>query len=115
MRKNFYGFHNFTQKSYKFATTSIIKLRFDCYIVYSASVVLLFVFLQHYASRHGHVKVCQTLLFAGADPNAQTPGGVTPLHRAAYAGHSEVVRLLLEYHANVLLCDDDGSTALHKV
>ena len=32
---------------------------------------------------------------AGADPNAATAAGkATPLHRAAYMGHTEVVRLL---------------------
>ena len=71
--------------------------------------------LQHYASRHGHSDVCKLLLSSGADPNTQTPGGVTPLHRASYAGHVEVVRLLLGHGATVLLCDSDGRTALHKV
>ena len=47
--------------------------------------------------------------------NAQTPGGVAPLHRAAYCGHTEVVQLLLQHKANVMVTDSDGRTPLHKV
>ena len=47
--------------------------------------------------------------------NSQTPGGVTPLHRAAYCGHVGVVTVLLEKGADVKLADSDGMTALHKV
>lgn len=71
--------------------------------------------LQHYACRSGHVEICQLLLSSGASANSQTPGGVTPLHRAAYCGHVEVVRVLLQHAADVELVDSDGRTALHKV
>ncbi len=47
--------------------------------------------------------------------NSQTPGGVTPIHRAAYCGHEEIVRELLDRGADVKLVDSDGRTALHKV
>ena len=70
---------------------------------------------QHYASRSGHVGVCQLLLSSGASANSQTPGGVTPLHRAAYCGREGVVKVLLERGADVRLVDSDGKTALHKV
>ena len=47
--------------------------------------------------------------------NAQTPGGVTPLHRAAYCGHVEVAKLLLKHGGDAGYVDSDGRTALHKV
>ena len=39
----------------------------------------------------------------------------TALHRAAVAGHAEVVRLLLEAGADVRIRDCDGLTALERV
>jgi hypothetical protein len=42
-------------------------------------------------------------------------GGATPLHRAAYAGHMDIIRLLLGNKADPRLTDSDGKTALHKV
>lgn len=39
--------------------------------------------------------------------------GPTPLHRAAYAGHANVCKLLLEHGANPMAVDPDGDTALH--
>ena len=59
--------------------------------------------------------VCQLLLKSGASVNIQTPGGVTPLHRAAYCGHEGVVKTLLGGGAKVALVDSDGRTSLHKV
>ncbi|XP_038559361.1 ankyrin repeat domain-containing protein 39 isoform X3 [Micropterus salmoides] len=62
------------------------------------------------------------LIQKGTDPNlrdsagytALTPGGATPLHRSAYCGHLDVVRLLLHHRADPVLCDDDGACPLHK-
>lgn len=59
--------------------------------------------------------VCAFLLETGACASPRTPAGATPLHRAAYCGHVDVVRLLLGRGADPTLCDDDGATALHKV
>ena len=42
-------------------------------------------------------------------------GHVSALHRAAYCGHCNVIRLLLKYGALTSLRDADGKTALHKV
>ena len=42
-------------------------------------------------------------------------GGATGLHRAAYCGHSDVVRLLLSVGADGGVADSDGMTPLHKV
>ena len=71
--------------------------------------------LQHYASRSGRLDVCAFLLQSGACTSPQTPGGATPLHRAAYCGHLDVVGLLLRHGADPSLCDDDGASPLHKV
>ncbi|TRY56622.1 hypothetical protein DNTS_023523 [Danionella cerebrum] len=69
---------------------------------------------EHYASRAGQRSVCELLLDSGAHVNAQTHGGATPLHRAAYCGHYHVVQLLLERGGQPGLADDDGATPLHK-
>nr|XP_033805186.1 ankyrin repeat domain-containing protein 39 [Geotrypetes seraphini]XP_033805187.1 ankyrin repeat domain-containing protein 39 [Geotrypetes seraphini]XP_033805188.1 ankyrin repeat domain-containing protein 39 [Geotrypetes seraphini]XP_033805189.1 ankyrin repeat domain-containing protein 39 [Geotrypetes seraphini]XP_033805190.1 ankyrin repeat domain-containing protein 39 [Geotrypetes seraphini]XP_033805191.1 ankyrin repeat domain-containing protein 39 [Geotrypetes seraphini] len=68
----------------------------------------------HYASRHGHLAVCDLLLQSGACCNAQTSGGATPLHRACYCGHTEVAQLLLSQGADPGITDSDGMTCLHK-
>ncbi|KAM6040615.1 ankyrin repeat domain-containing protein 39 [Chlamydotis macqueenii] len=68
----------------------------------------------HYASRNGHLGVCQLLLQRGARCDARTPGGATPLHRASYCGHLAVARLLLAHGADPAATDDDGCTSLHK-
>ena len=50
----------------------------------------------HSAAMLGHAAVCEVLLKAGADVNAQTrPQGYAPLHSAAFAGHVEAIRVLL--------------------
>lgn len=46
--------------------------------------------------------------------NAQTKGGVTPLHRACSMGCDSVVTLLLRRNANTSIRDSDGNTALHR-
>lgn len=69
----------------------------------------------HYATRGGHVRVCEILLEHGANVDARTRGmRATPLHRAAYMGHVEVVDLLLRHGAAPNLTDVDGRTALHR-
>jgi len=53
-------------------------------------------------------------LAAGADPNAATSGGRTPLHRAAWHGHSETVAALLAAGADPDAAAGDGRTPLHE-
>ena len=53
-----------------------------------------------------------TLPFLTPPPST---GGATPLHRAAYSGHTDIAQLLINSGADVRLVDSDGKTALHKV
>lgn len=46
--------------------------------------------------------------------NARDVGGSTPLHKAAYLGHVEVVRALLRAGANPSLADDDEKFPIHE-
>ncbi|XP_011867983.1 PREDICTED: ankyrin repeat domain-containing protein 39 [Vollenhovia emeryi] len=69
----------------------------------------------HYATRGGHVRVCEVLLECGAKVDARTRSmRATPLHRAASAGHVRVIELLLRHGAAPNLMDADGRTALHR-
>ena len=68
-----------------------------------------------WASRATRLKdgsVFRLLLERGADINAQTKLGWTPLHMASRRGTLEILRLLLEFGADVEAEDEDGKTAL---
>jgi cytohesin len=62
----------------------------------------------HEAVVHG-VEMTRVLLAAGADVNAASDAGYTPLHRAASQGLVEVVRLLVAHGADVSAVDDFGN------
>lgn len=65
------------------------------------------------AARKGNVGIVRALLDKGADINAKSPYGATPLYFAASNGHLEVVRLLVERGADVNAKDTFyGITAL---
>ncbi|CAH1396162.1 unnamed protein product [Nezara viridula] len=64
------------------------------------------------AVKHGHLKVAETLLKRGADPNVRNKDLWTPLHQAAVAGHDSIVKLLLSYSANADLENSEGQTPL---
>ena len=51
--------------------------------------------LIHYACVHGYLKVVKELIECNTDVNVLDEYGYTPLHLAAYQGHSEIVILLL--------------------
>jgi hypothetical protein len=55
----------------------------------------------------------ELLLREGADIDAATHDGVTPLHVAAENGHYKILELLIESGANVNAADSSGQTALH--
>jgi ankyrin repeat protein len=52
------------------------------------------------ACRLGDVKTAESLLSAGVDPDAPDRYGATPLYYAASFNQSEIVQLLLAYHAD---------------
>ena len=67
------------------------------------------------AIRSGDLAVATDLVRAGADVNAATPEGLTPLMIASGLGRSLMVALLLTAGAQVLALEPRaGSTALHK-
>ena len=57
--------------------------------------------------------VTLVLLDLGAELEAKTDLGDTPLHWAAYDGHPDVVELLLARGADATALNDDGTTPLH--
>ena len=60
----------------------------------------------HVACRYGRQAVVSALLHSGADPNARTSTGKTPLHFAVVSLHAGVVETLLKAGANSRLKDD---------
>ena len=48
------------------------------------------------------------------DGHSFAAGGATSMHRAAYCGHGDVVRLLMREGADGGKVDSDGKTPLHK-
>jgi ankyrin repeat protein len=68
----------------------------------------------HWAAGYeGDVERTSLLLDAGANPNAATSDGYTPLMAAAQAGDAARVRLLLAAGANPNAVDVDNRSALH--
>lgn len=66
------------------------------------------------AARKGDVAKVEELLGAGEDVNqALEKGGWQPIHAAAQGGHEEVIRLCVEYEAELNTAAEEGWTALH--
>ena len=59
----------------------------------------------HRPAESGNVLVLETMLACGFDPDARDKDKVTPLHRAAMAGHPAAVRVLLKSGADVNALD----------
>lgn len=68
----------------------------------------------HYAAERGNKEAVDILLATGACPNFTNKNELTPLHRAAAAGHSDVVGTFLNAPSiNVNAVDKEGYTPLH--
>jgi len=62
----------------------------------------------------GCPRIAETLLLAGADPNARDPIlGLTVSHDAARDGYLDTLRVLVENGADVNLLDNKGNLPLH--
>jgi len=57
--------------------------------------------MMHVPAERGDTKVIDTMLACGFDANVKDPDGVTALHRAAMAGRTDSVRVLLSHGADV--------------
>src|SRR5262249_22240533 len=61
--------------------------------------------MMHVPAERGDATVLETMLACGFDANAKDNDGVPALHRAAMAGHSNAVSVLLAYGASVNALD----------
>ncbi|KAI8804903.1 hypothetical protein BJ742DRAFT_821975 [Cladochytrium replicatum] len=74
----------------------------------SGSIVL------HILAARGNPKGVSLLVESGPILDLPDKAGETPLLKAAYGGHAEVVKYLINHDANVLQRDTDGWTALRN-
>lgn len=67
------------------------------------------------ASFFGHYDTAEYLAMAGAPINSSSRNklGATPLHSAAAAGHTKIVKMLLEHGADANIREQGGFTPLH--
>jgi len=66
----------------------------------------------HYAVFAGHQDVVNTLIARGADIDARSTNGSSPLMMAAREGHAEIAQLLVKLGANTAIKNDWGDDAL---
>lgn len=67
----------------------------------------------HVAARRNATGICRALLDAGADPNAKTTRGETPLQMAVLTESCDVIRILADEGADLGMAGFCGMTALH--
>ena len=66
----------------------------------------------HDAARTGNLNAVQTELDKGVDVNARDNDGWPPLHRAAWGGYKEIIKLLLANGADVNAMYEECATSL---
>ncbi|XP_037775636.1 serine/threonine-protein phosphatase 6 regulatory ankyrin repeat subunit C-like [Penaeus monodon] len=67
----------------------------------------------HEAAKGGRAGYVLRSLEDGEDPSASTISNNTPLHYAAYEGHTDVLRILLDKKSDPKRANDSGDTPLH--
>jgi ankyrin repeat protein len=67
----------------------------------------------HLATYLGDAAKVTSFLDEGADVNAKTQAGMTPVHFAVRNGHRDIAELLIENGADCHLADKNGLTPLH--
>eukprot|EP00826_Nyctotherus_ovalis_P039894 TRINITY_DN3871_c0_g3_i8.p1 TRINITY_DN3871_c0_g3~~TRINITY_DN3871_c0_g3_i8.p1 ORF type:complete len:198 (-),score=77.36 TRINITY_DN3871_c0_g3_i8:113-706(-) len=65
----------------------------------------------HYAAANNEIEATRRLLKFGANINAQTIGGDTPLMKATELGHFEIVKELMSWSCNFGLKNKSGKSA----
>uniref|UniRef100_A0A8C2T684 Tumor protein p53 binding protein 2 n=1 Tax=Coturnix japonica TaxID=93934 RepID=A0A8C2T684_COTJA len=65
------------------------------------------------SSLEGEFDLVQRIIYEVEDPSMPNDEGITALHNAVCAGHTEIVKFLLEFGVNVNAADSDGWTPLH--
>lgn len=65
------------------------------------------------AGQVDNVDIVTRLIKAGSDINAIGHRGSTPLHNAVRTADAEMVKLLVNYQANISITDEDAMSALH--
>jgi ankyrin repeat protein len=68
----------------------------------------------HYAASGGHLELCQLLLEARGDANAEFPDFSTPIMLAVEEGNLPVAELLLQHGAKTRSKDEAGFTVLDR-
>ncbi len=66
----------------------------------------------HIAANEGKQSLCSSFLKNGANVNAQTTKGCTPMMSACENGHLDTVKVMLQYKPNIMLLDAEKNTCL---
>nr|XP_033794833.1 apoptosis-stimulating of p53 protein 2 isoform X2 [Geotrypetes seraphini] len=65
------------------------------------------------SSLEGEFDLVQRIIFEVDDPSQPNDEGITALHNAVCAGHTDIVEFLVQFGVNVNAADSDGWTPLH--
>ncbi|XP_058240317.1 apoptosis-stimulating of p53 protein 2a isoform X5 [Hemibagrus wyckioides] len=65
------------------------------------------------SSLEGEFDLVQRIIYEVEDPSQPNDEGITALHNAVCAGHTEIVKFLVQFGVNANAADSDGWTPLH--